>query len=53
MDLYCKSAILASIIFVWLNASNTKSFYDPCASITFQDKKIECVIYECHAGMAL
>ncbi len=40
MDLYCKSAILASIIFVWLNASNTKSFYDPYASITFQNKKL-------------
>jgi hypothetical protein len=31
-----KMKILASIIFVWLNTSNTKGFCDPHASITFE-----------------
>jgi hypothetical protein len=39
MDLYCKNAMLASIIFVWLNASSTKDFHDPYASNTFEDEK--------------
>jgi hypothetical protein len=39
MDLYCKNEILASIIFVWLNASGTKGFHDLYAGITFEDEK--------------
>jgi hypothetical protein len=39
MDLYFKNAIIASIIFVWLNASTLKGLYDPYASITFEEKK--------------
>jgi hypothetical protein len=39
MDLYYKNAILASIIFVWLNANSTKKFYDPYAGITFENEK--------------
>jgi len=39
MDLYFKNAIIASIIFVWLNASTIKGFYDPYASITFEEER--------------
>jgi hypothetical protein len=42
MDLYCKNVILASIIFVCLNASSTKGFHDPYANITFKDENPMC-----------
>jgi hypothetical protein len=40
MDLYFKTTIIASIIFVWLNASTIKGFYDPYASITFEKERL-------------
>jgi hypothetical protein len=40
MDFYFKNAILASIIFVWLNASNAKGFCDSYVGITFEKEKL-------------
>jgi hypothetical protein len=39
MDIYCKNEIFASIVFVWLNANDTKGFYDPYVGITIKDEK--------------
>jgi hypothetical protein len=39
MSFYCKNSILASIIFVQLNANSTKGFYGPYGGITFEDEK--------------
>jgi hypothetical protein len=37
-----------------LNTNNTKfGFYDPYASITFEEEKPQCVFCEHHVGIAL
>jgi hypothetical protein len=42
MNFYCKTEILASIIFVQLNANSTKGFSDPYVGITFEDENPMC-----------
>jgi hypothetical protein len=39
MNFYSKIAMLALMIFVWLNASNTKGSCDPYVGIAFEAEK--------------